>query len=262
MNDVIVIACGGGAYRVLAESPLCLKVPVYNIKSSPVDDSSDHDRTLVVRQGDDNIQEVEAMLHGVRVVFILSMLGGSTATEVPKTIIDCARSHGCKVVQILGLPMKFEKDHRSNAEESMRELAGLSDATFLVDTESVKAFDDDNGFRMLLEYHDYTLTYATRALTDYAKGPFFSTFPRKVYTIAYASGMVVDDMVSRAMRSMMFPTELDNGMMVVMVGKDAEPARLDDLKDAVISIAGILPDIVRRDDDEGSKILIFIPIGV
>ena len=115
---------------------------------------------------------------------------------------------------------------------------------------------------MLLEYHDYTLTYATRALTDYAKGPFFSTFPRKVYTIAYASGMVVDDMVSRAMRSMMFPTELDNGMMVVMVGKDAEPARLDDLKDAVISIAGILPDIVRRDDDEGSKILIFIPIGV
>jgi hypothetical protein len=51
-------------------------------------------------------------------------------------------------------------------------------------------------------------------------------------------------------------------MMVVMVGRDTELARLDDLKDAVISIAGILPDIVRRDDDEESKILIFIPIGV
>lgn len=261
MNDTVVFACGGGAYRVLAESPIGLDVPVFNMKSMPAD-TEDIGTTMVFREGDDPVGNIDSILRDTRLVFVFSMLGGMAATELPKVIMECARSCGCRVVQILGLPMRFEKDHRARAEEAMRELAGLSDATFLVDMESLMAFDDDNSFRVVLEYHAYALTFATRTLTAYARGPFFSTFPHKVYTIAFASGMSPEHVVSRAMKSMMFPTELDNGMMVMMVGKGTDPSRIEGLRDSVISVAGILPDIIRRSDDEDSKVLIFVPVGI
>lgn len=260
-NDSLMIVCGGGASRILNESSLDIEIQTVFLKhDTPALDKDDDAFLLSDNESfEETMNFVDGMLDGIRVAIIFSMLGGHT-TKAVQSVMDCARSHGSKIIAIMGLPMAFEHERRKLGNDAIKVLAGGADISFIVDMDTINVYDEDTSFLDLLKYNSYVLAYAVQMLTTYVRGPFFSTFSEDAYTLAYSSDLSPKGSVTRALKSLMYRTKSDNGTTVAMVGGSVNSDFTFNLTSELIATTGNLPDIVKRTNQEDSVILFFFPV--
>ena len=62
------------------------------------------------------------------------------------------------------------------------------------------------------------------------------------------------------MDSTMFETSPDFGKMIVLVSSGFGTAQVESIFYTIVSMTGIVPDIVKREDREDTKVLVFLPV--
>lgn len=259
-NDALMIVCGGGASRMIDESTLDLNIPMIFLKHDAGHIESDDDSLMVsdMETIEETLDSIDSVMQGVRVIVIFSVLGGISAGAV-SVVMEKAHMHGSKVVAILGIPMIFEHGRRDSALQSIKSLVDEADQAFIIDIETIRAYDSDTIFKDLLQYNAFVTMYATKALTSYLSGPFFSTFPENAYTIAFSSGLTPKGTVKRALMSSMFQKRSDDSA-ILMVGDTLNPDFTFNLTSELIAETGMLPDIIRRKGQDCSIVLFFFPV--
>ena len=269
MGDVILFACGGAAGHIVKEANESPGVPTVflNANSSstiPLTDAdvdgARADPHLASTLVSDNRDAVRARMRGMRIVIAFAVLGGGSGTGMLPEVAQCAREEGCRVVTVAGIPMAFESERRSRATEAVGDVLALSDRTFLLDMEYINRIYPDVKFHHVLNRLANTISFSVRSMAHLMEGPFFSTFSRRAYTVACTTDMEPSKAVARAAEACMFPVDAAYGKSVVMVSSGYGTAELESIFETVVSMSGIVPDIVRREDGEDTKVLTFLPV--
>lgn len=267
MGDVILFSCGGAARRILGcimESP---GVPVVFMDSNgdssiPLRDSDTP--TIFLDQYEsyavaiDNSETIRERIHGMRIVVLFSVLGGWSSTGILPAVAECARQEGCQVVTIAGLPL--EQERRDRAMGMLQEVLNLSDRMIIVDVVAYGRIYPDLKIHRVLNLVASSVSFSVKSLAHVMDGPFFSTFPKKVYTLAYTTDMSPSVAVSRAAEASAFDVDPSYGKSIVMVSNSFGTAQLEAIFNAVVDMTGIMPDIIRREDAEDTKVLTFLPV--
>lgn len=269
MDDVVLVACGGGAYSLLDTSKDRLTV-------SPVFINSNDKSTIpLVPEGingcfgdsclaevlvEENLENIEPIFEGKRIAIIFSLLGGGTGNGMVPMMIRCARSSGCSVVTVVGTPMSFENFRRDKVMEILPELVRISDRTFIMDLETLNKLYPKIKARNVLELYSRTVVFALNNMYGLMNGPFFSTFSQRIYTFAYATDMDPLTAVIKAMDLPMVETDPTEGKLILFVSSGFGTAEEESIVQGVVSRSGILPEIIRRDDLEDTRLLMFLSV--
>lgn len=269
MDDIVLVACGGGASTLITAAEGRVDVPTFLINSSSrssirmVPDGMNGcfgNLDLAENIAFSNIDRIRGLFEGKRVAIIFSVLGGGTGTGMMPVVIGCARECGCKVVSVAGIPMRFENFRRETAMNALPEIQSVSDRLFLLDMETLNALYPSVKFRNVFDLYSRTVAFALRNMCHTMEGPFFSTFSQRVYTFAYASDIEPVAAVSKAMENPMVETDPAAGKVILYVSSGFGTAERESLTDAVVLMSGILPEIIKREDREDTKVLLFLSV--
>lgn len=266
LEDVILITCGGAAARIIKESEefsdtdvLCLDLPD-RIPDAPTTEAvlshPDHYGvySMILDRGD----EITARLSGKRIVMLFAVLGGSAGTGMLPAIAELARDAGCSVVTVVGLPL--EEARRRIAMDALDDVMSSSDRLMMFDIVSMSRIFPDFKIHRIMNYLTMVASFSIRNLLRMTEGPFFSTFSQKIYTMAYTSDIQPSDAVAKATEVSMFKVDPSFGKSVVLVSSGFGTAQIESIFATVVSMTGIVPDIVKRDDLEDTKVLTFLPV--
>lgn len=261
MDDAVLFACGGGACHVLTDYSID-NIPVEFVNPGEASDDADSPFSGPIASG--RREAIGSRLQGVRVAFVFAILGGTSGTEMMMTTSEVAKSCGCKVVAIAGIPMEFEHERRTRALDSLDGVRALADRTLLMDVGTVlklrKDANSEMKFDAFFRASAHALGFALRNLAHMIDGPFFSTFAEKIYTFSYVNDLDPAEAVQRALGATVFPTDPAYGKLIVTVSSGFGTAQLEQIFHTVVSNTGIIPDIVKRDDREDTKVLVFLPV--
>lgn len=269
MDDVVLVVCGGGASSVIENAEGKMDIPTFFINSSArssiqmVPDDVEGcfgDQYLASTIAFENIDRIREIFTGKRVAMVFSVLGGGTGTGMMPVVMGCARECGCKVVSISGIPMMFEVTRREKAMEALPEIIAMSDRSFILDVETLNILYPSIKFRNVLEVYSRTVAFALQNMYRTMEGPFFSMFSQRVYTFAYASDIEPVIAVSKAMENPMVETDPSAGKLILYVSSSFGTAEKESMTDAIVSMSGILPEIVKRADREDTKVLLFLSV--
>lgn len=269
MDDVVLVVCGGGASSVIENAEGKMNIPTFFINSSArssiqmVPDDVEGcfgDQYLASTIAFENIDRIREIFTGKRVAMVFSVLGGGTGTGMMPVVMGCARECGCKVVSISGIPMMFEATRREKAMEALPEIIAMSDRSFILDVETLNILYPSIKFRNVLEVYSRTVAFALQNMYRTMEGPFFSMFSQRVYTFAYASDIEPVIAVSKAMENPMVETDPSAGKLILYVSSSFGTAEKESMTDAIVSMSGILPEIVKREDREDTKVLLFLSV--
>lgn len=269
MGDVTLFVCGGGARAILSDATEAPGVPTVFMNSNSSSTISMVPEDMPGAYGDpflaysltlDNSDEIRERLQGVRVVILFSILGGGSGIGMPLGISEVAHEMGCRVVSVVGLPMAFEAERRKRAMAVLPQVLDYSDRVFILDMGSINRIYPDVKFIHILRMASRSIVFAVDNLAHMMEGPFFSTFPKKIYTFAYTNDLDPSKAVTRAMDSTMFETSPDFGKMIVLVSSGFGTAQTESIYYTIVSMTGIVPDIVKRDDRVDTKVLVFLPV--
>ena len=269
MDDVVLVVCGGGASSVIENAEGKMDIPTFFINSSArssiqmVPDDVEGcfgDQYLASTIAFENIDRIREIFTGKRVAMVFSVLGGGTGTGMMPVVMGCARECGCKVVSISGIPMMFEATRREKAMEALPEIIAMSDRSFILDVETLNILYPSIKFRNVLEVYSRTVVFALQNMYRTMEGPFFSMFSQRVYTFAYASDIEPVIAVSKAMENPMVETDPSAGKLILYVSSSFGTAEKESMTDAIVSMSGILPEIVKREDREDTKVLLFLSV--
>ena len=269
MGDVTLFVCGGGARAVLSDATEAPDIPTVfmntnrssTISMVPEDmPGAFGDQFLAYSLALDNSDAIRDRLQGVRVAIIFSILGGGSGIGIPLGVSEIAHEMGCKVVSVVGIPMGFERERREKAMGVLPQVLDYSDRVFILDMESINRIYPDVKFVHILRMASRSIVFAVNNLAHAMEGPFFSTFSKKIYTFAYTNDLDPSKAVTRAMDSTMFETSPDFGKMIVLVSSGFGTAQVESIFYTIVNMTGIVPDIVKRDDREDTKVLVFLPV--
>ncbi len=269
MGDVVLFACGGGARAVMVEADESVGIPLVMInanQSSSIPmvpegvEGCYADPYLAASIVSDNEAEVRARMRGMRIVIVFAVLGGGTGTGMLPEIARMARDEGCKVVSVVGLPMEFESRRRSEAMDALPRIQGISDRMMILDIEAIRRIYPDVKFRNILRMVARSIVFSVRCMVATMEGPFFSTFCEKMYTFAYTTDFEPSKAVTKASEATMFRTDPAFGKMIVYVSSGFGTAQLESIFSTVVVMTGIIPDIIKREDAEDTKVLVFLPV--
>ncbi len=255
MDDVVLIACGGAASRIVSERAWSIPVEVLN---PGAEDDSPEALDAAASEAADS---VAGSLDGRRIAFVYAVLGGRLGGRIMSEVAVRAKVAGCRVVAVVGIPMPFERDRRGRAAGFILELAQAADRTLLLDEAVVWSLSPpETKFRAFLGATANTLAFAVENLSWMAEGPFFSTMSQRAYTYACVTDFVPADAASRAVRAAAYPVDLSKEGAVVAVGSGVTDGQIEDLSERMAAETGTVPDVVRRADAEDTKVLVFLPV--
>ena len=259
--DAILLVCGGGARHILGDADLGIdRISMDKGEMEPpaVNDGVHLEEGLAFALAFDQRDEIRRMIAGKRIVMAFAMLGGGTGAGMIPMLAECAHGSGCSFVSVIGMP--FEPDRRYSAFESLSEIRKASDRLFVFDTLSITRLHPDAQLRHALNIMASTVHMAIRSLAAMVDGPFFSTFTKDAYTVAYTTALYPSDAVASVAEASLFKPDPERGRFVVMVSSNFGTAELESIRSTVAGKTGIIPDIVRRDDAEDTKVLTFLPV--
>ena len=256
MDDALLFACGGAACRNIASTGFD-RIPAFRINPREAAAGNPEFQSPLSRGDEDAIA---AAVAGARVVFVYAMLGGESGTGMMARVIECARRSGCRTVALAGIPWRPEVDRRLKALQALDGIASSADRTFLMDVDTVAVINGDSRPDSFFRVLTRTSYMAMDSLTSIVDGPFFSTFPEKAYTFSYVNDMDPASAVERALGATAFPTDPAYGKLIVTVSSGFGTAQIEQIFHTVVSNTGIIPDIVKRDDREDTKVLVFLPV--
>lgn len=263
LDDVVLFACGGGANRIVADSRISDHIRIIPINPREAAISGEPDLAPPIASG--NPDAIRSSLDGIRVAFMLAMLGGASGTGMLLETARVAKECGCRVVSIVGIPMQFEHERRERAMDAIREAVVVSDRMLLMDMGTVVELNveaNDPKFDAFFRISAHSLGFAVANLAEIVEGPFFSTFTERVYTFAYVTDIDPANAVRRALNATAFPTDPAYGKAVVTVSSGFGKAQTEQIFHTVVSNTGIIPDIVKREDREDTKVVVFLPARI
>lgn len=269
MGDVILFACGGAAGHIFKEANESPDVPTVflNVNSSstiPLTDAevdgARADIFLASTLVSDSKDAICARMRGMRIVIAFAVLGGGSGTGMLPEVAQYAREEGCRVVTIVGIPMEFEHERRERGMRALDDVLTISDRMFILDMEYINRIYPDVKFHHVLNKLANTIAFSVRSMAGLMEGPFFSTFSRRVYTVAYTTDMEPSKAATKALEACMFQVDAAYGKSVVMVSSGFGTAEVESIFNTVVSMTGIIPDIVRRGDGDDTKVLTFLPV--
>ncbi|MDO5862162.1 MAG: hypothetical protein Q4Q58_05165 [Thermoplasmata archaeon] len=262
VGDAILFACGGAACHVVGEHrPEGMPVVQLN-PETPREFREEVFAGIARDLARGAVDDVEFMLEDMRVVFVYTVLGGDMGAVLQAEVADRAHRHGCKVVTVAGIPLEVGTERRERAIAALDGTVVSSDRVLVLDGYNVAQLVDDNVRRIdsIFRASAHVMESMLDNLAQLVEGPFFSTFPEKVYTFSHVSDMEPARAVARAMEATAFPTDPAYGKMIVTVSAAFGPAQLEQIFETVVESTGIMPDIVKRDDREDTKVLVFLPV--
>jgi len=269
VKDVLVVACGGAGRNVFSEAEDILDCPVMLINSNSSSDirmapdgvsGCYGDPELAFTLAFDNVDAIKEAFKGYRAVIVFSILGGGTGTGMVPVILQTAAGCGCRTISVMGLPMLLEKERRALAQGVLGEISAHSDRMYLLDEDAVIRMSPDAKAHSFFRMISHSIIFTVKCIADLLSGPFFTTFFDKVYTFAYVSEMNPVLAVEKAVNSSV-PTVVDPiGRIVVAVSSDIGSVESDAIYEKVADMTGVMPDIVRRNDKEGTKMVVFFSV--
>ena len=268
MGDVILFACGGAARHILSSTRESPGVPVvfldsHSGSSIPMADAeigAHMDQYDAYTLAYDNREEICASMRGMRVVIAFAVLGGGSGTGMLPVVARCAHEEGCAVVTVAGLPMQFESERRRTATQALPEILEASDRMIIMDIETINRLFPDIKAHHVMNRIASSITFSARSMASLMEGPFFSTFTQRIYTVAYTTDISPSSAEGRAVEASMFPVDPSYGKSVVMVSSGFGTAQIESIFSTVVSMTGIIPDIVKREDGDDTKVLTFLPV--
>ena len=268
-QDVLVVACGGAGCNVFSEAESVLECPVMLLNSNSSSsirlapegmDGCRGDPGLAFSIAFENMDAIKEAFKGFRAVVVFTILGGGTGTGMVPIILQCAVECGCRTISVMGLPMSLETERRALAQESLAEISGLSDRMYLLDEDAVISMCPDTKAHSIFRMISHSILFTVKCIVDLLSGPFFATFFDKVYTFAYVSELSPVKAVEKAVNSSV-PTVVDPiGRIVVAVSSEMGSVEFDAIYEKVAEMTGVVPDIVRRNDREDTKMVVFFSV--
>ena len=268
-GTVLAVACGGGACRTLEGNESRLGYPLMKINTdgrsvtysrNSGDPGTRGDMVLASGIVRENSEDLKKVFRNYRTVLLFLMAGGGTGTGMAPVILEAARECGCRTVVIMGLPLKFEDRRRGDMKEYIEGISAFADRMFLSDEQTMLMMNPDTEARWVFTRMANSLFFAVKSIADLLGGPFYTTFPHKTYTFVYESdanpASAAEKMVSFAVGNM----DGYSGRIVVAVGSDFSDIESRAVTDKIAGISGILPDIIHREDAEGSRFLAFFSL--
>lgn len=270
-GDLLLVVCGGAAAKIVGESGDKIDIDKIFVDSNVdnstvplVSDDRDYrgDADLSFTLALDNADAIKKGMKGKRLVFIFSMLGGGAGTGMVPAIIGMAKQCGCLTSCILGIPWSLESERREKALEALWENVKMADRTLVLDADTIPKIYPDIRLHNIMTQVANTLVFTMNCLADMANGPFFSTFSQRMYTFAYTSDLDPEIAVDRALGASMFKTDPTTGKVIVTVSSRFGLSECEVVLDKIVSLSGIMPDIVKREDSEDTKVLVFLPVEI
>lgn len=264
LDDAVLVVCGGAASRIVnGHTPHA--IPIVKVHPAGAAERQVDDPDLASPIASGNRDALLARFDGLRAVLIFTVLGGHSGSAAYSEVISCAREKNCKVIVIAGLPLEFEAT-RERAFEQASKSFGQVDRMFIVDYAALfkiimKGSDNcrlDAFFRIC----GHSVSFAIDNLASILEGPFFSTFSEHAYTFSYVNTMNPGDAAGIAVDVAPYDVDPSNGKMVITVGSAFRSVEIDTIVQSVVSAAGIMPDIVFRDDLEDNKFVVFLPVRI
>lgn len=256
MDDAVLFACGGAACRIIASTGFD-RIPTYRINPREAATGNPDFRTPMSRGEEYAIKNT---LAGVRVAFVYAMLGGESGSAMLPHVVECARQSGCRVIAVAGLPHPLERERRERAIETLDSIRGIADRIFLMDMGMFEKINGGVKIDSSLRVIGHTISLSMDNLAAIVDGPFFSTFPEPAYTFSYVNDIDPAEAVQRALGATVFHTDPAYGKLIVTVSSGFGTAQIEQIFHTVVSNTGIIPDIVKRDDREDTKVLVFLPV--
>ena len=265
-KDVLIVACGGSGRRVFAESEGILDAPVVFINSNdsstiplvPSGMEGCHgDPELASAIAFENVGAIREAFQGYKAVVVFSIFGGGTGTGMVPVILRCARECGCRTISVIGIPLSFESARRKLAQGALGKVSEASDRMYVLDEDSVVRMCPDARVNSTFRMISHSIIFTVKCIADLLSGPFFSTFFDKVYTFAYVSEMNPVKAVEKAITA---SGDDPAGGIVVAVSSDLGEAESGAIYDKVAEMTGMVPDIVRRNDREDTKMVVFFSV--
>lgn len=259
LDDIALIACGGASFHILEEGGFDT-LPVIHI--DPRQAALSGEPGLSTPLAAANRDALVEALTGKRVVFIFTILGGTSGTKPLTDISWAAKQVGCKVVSLLMIPWAIEAERRSRAMEALPQAIDISDRAFLLDIQTMisQRMEKDPKVHFFYNITSYVMRFAMNCLIRFVEGPFFSTFMEHVYTFSYVNVIDPCRAVEVAMKETVFPTDPSCGRLVIAVSREYENAQIEQMYRVVTEDTGIIPDIVKREDREDTKVVVFLPV--
>lgn len=261
-GGAVLIACGGGARHILGDEGLGLEKMILDkgeLEPPVANDGIHLDDPLAFALAIDRKNEIGRFVAGKRAVIAFAMLGGGAGAGTMPAVAECAHDAGCSFVSVIGVPYETES-RRYGAFESLSEIAEVSDRMFVFDTLTIGRLHPNAKIHHALNMIASTVQMAIRAIASLVDGPFFSTFTKKAYTLAYTTSFYPSEAVARASEASLFEPDPEHGRCVVFVSSRFGTAELESISSTVAEKLGMIPDIVRRDDAEDTKVLTFLPV--
>jgi len=194
-----------------------------------------------------------------RVIIPFCILGGVVGYSKMSTVIRNAKAVGCKVVTIAGIPF-IEPDRRKRAIDSVSEVKALTDRLLVIDMATTPViFKSERKADQVLKMVDFTVLYTVNALAGAIEGPFFSVFEDDAYTFAYSTDTIALNAIMSALEAMTFKADFSK-KAIIMLSSHMTSGECDIICEEFVKTTGSMPEIVRREDKDDSKVIVFLPI--
>ncbi len=248
MGDVLLVACGGGAFNVVDSSQ--------DLQTTPQVIFSNKESTMPL----DNPEVIKKALDNYRVVIPFCILGGELGTDIVRTVIKCARECDCKVVSMLGIPMEIETQRRERAMKMLPDLSSISDVSLVFDISRIMEVHEEIKGRRLddfMKMMNRMIMTSIESIIEVMEGPFFTLFPERMYSFSFASDILPIDAVEKAWDTMLFDNNTEKQSSVILVSSHTSSAEMDSIRDLMVRNHNIMPEVLRRSDAEDSKVIVF-----
>lgn len=252
MGDVVIVVCGGAAHNIADGFD--------DLKNTPQVMLSNKEATVDW----EDPEAIKKAIHNYRIVIPFCVLGGELGTEVVRTVIRCARECDCKVVSVMGMPMEIEKERRARAVAHLPDITSISDVSLVFDlTRAMNVFDDirDRRWFDFLTMTNRLVMKSVKSIRDLMEGPFFTTFSERVYAFSSSNDVLPTKAVEKAWNMMLFDNDTEKNSCVVLVSSRTSTAEMEAIQNKMVMDHGIMPDVIRRLDDDDSKVIVFKAIS-
>ncbi len=111
-------------------------------------------------------QQIEQVLSGADLVFVLAGMGGGTGTGASPVIAQVAKEQGAIVVSMVTYPFRLERARMEKADEGIQNLAEVSDTVIVIDNNRLVELVPNLPLNDALKVADEVIARTIRGLTE------------------------------------------------------------------------------------------------
>ncbi len=273
-NEVAVIGCGGAGCNIVSGlDPDCDLVPMtVNVVTC------DGEVTVPLVLGDlhdcrgdpilgwtatmDNRRNVMALVKGKSAVISVAVLGGGTGSGSMSAVLDCIKRSKVLSIAVVGIPFSEEASRREMALEQLQGIIRNADRTLVFDMDRLRMAMGGNVLIFdAISMVNSIVCNAICRMTECIKGPFFSVFSEKVYTISFVEHSDSDSSLLSAMCSSLISADPSHGKIVVSLDPESQEIDKEGLSLTICNKTGIVPELISSNIENSRGLVLFIPIA-